>query len=139
MAIVTAQHTYSAPKDKVFAVFADIGNVHETNPALKGSRRRNDTPGMGGRRECHFGGKAGIHEEVTAFAPGERIQFTGVKIWGVPVESMVATFDLAEEENRTTVMMNMDFQSSLRLLNPILAAQNRKVMGVMLKGAEKKL
>ncbi len=139
MASIQVSRTYAAPKDKVFAIFADIGNVSEISPGIKASKRLNEIAGLGGARECDFGGDAGIHEEVTAFVPDEKIQFTGVKIWGVPMKTMVATFDFNETGGGTTITMNMDFQAKYRILNPFMGMMNKKAIGAMLKGAESKL
>ncbi len=139
MAQILVSRTYSAPKDKVFAVFADIGSVSEISPSIKASKRLNETQGLGGVRECDFGGNAGIHEEVTSFKDSEQIQFTGTKIWGVPMKSMVATFDFTESDGTTTVKMVMDFNAKFALLNPFMAMMNKKAIRGMLEGAESKL
>lgn len=140
MAIASTSHTYDAPKDQVFAVFADIGAVQDISPGIESSKRLNKKQGKGGQRECDFGKGAGIHEEVTAWKKDELIQFTGIKFWGAPMKKMVADFRFTEDDGKTTVACDMEFDMKMGwLLNPIAKGQMRKAMKAMLEGAQAKL
>lgn len=140
MAVARTRHAYHAPKDQVFAVFADIGNVQDISPGIESSKRLNKKQGKGGQRECDFGKGAGVHEEVTAWKKNEWIQFTGIKFWGAPMKKMVADFRFTEADGTTTVECEMDFDMKMGfLLNPIAKGQMRKSIKAMLEGAEAKL
>lgn len=140
MATASTTHTYQAPKESVFAVIADIGNVQDISPGIESSKRLNKKAGKGGKRECDFGNGAGIHEEVTAYKKNEQIQFTGIKFWGAPMKQMVATFDFAEDNGITTVNCAMEYDMKMGfILNPLAKGQMRKAIKLMLEGAESKL
>lgn len=140
MANATASHNYTASKDKVWDIFADIGAVQEISPGIESSKRLNKKQGLGGRRECDFGKGAGIHEEVTAWKKGEQLQFTGIKFWGAPMRKMVATFDFSEADGTTTVACNMEYDMKMGwILNPLAKGQMRKAVKTMMAGAEAKL
>lgn len=140
MAKATIIHVYDAPVAKVFDVYADIENVQDISPNIESSKRLNKKHGLGGQRECDFGKNAGIHEEVTAFEKNKQIQFTGIKMWGAPMTKMVAVFDFHEENAKTTVTCEMDYDMKLGwIMNPIAKPMIRKNLKAMLLGAEGKL
>ena len=139
MALATVTHTYDAPKDKVWKVFADIGNVQEISPNIESSKRENQKKGQGARRSCEFGKGAGITEEVTLWKDGETLAFTGVEFRKTPMKHMVATFQFAELDGKTTVACAMDFSMKFPPLNLIAKGQMKKNLKQMLAGAEKKL
>lgn len=140
MAQVTITHAYAAPKDKVWEVLADIGNVQDISPGIESSKRLNKKPGKGAMRECDFGNGAGIHEEITAWKKGETMQFTGVKFWGAPMKQMIATFRFNKEGEGTVVDCTMEYDMKLGfIMNPLAKGQMRKAIASMLAGVETKL
>ncbi len=140
MAIAQTQHIFDAPKDKVWDVFADIGNVKDISPGIVDSKRENKKQGLGGKRSCDFGKGAGVMEEVTAWKKGAQLQFTGIDFWGAPMKKMVATFDFSEADGKTHVSCVMEYGMKMGwLLNPIAKGQMRKAIKAMLEGADAKL
>lgn len=140
MALMTTSRIYDAPKDKVWEVFADIGQVQDISPGVVSSKRLNKKQGKGALRECDFGKGAGIKEEITDYKKGERLQFTGTEIWGVPMKHMVATFEFTEADDKTIVAVGLDYGMKMGwLMNPIAKRMHRKAFDQMLEGAEKKL
>ena len=103
MAMVTVTHTYDAPRDQVWKLLADIGNVHEISSFIEASERTNKKEGEGARRSCDFGEGRGVVEEVTNWKPEEALTFTAVEFRKLPLKHMVATFRLADVGDRTTV------------------------------------
>jgi hypothetical protein len=55
MAHTQVSHNYSVPKQAVFDVFTDIGNVQDTRPGIELSRRLNQT------ERTHRGNRDGGH------------------------------------------------------------------------------
>ncbi|MGB0652064.1 MAG: SRPBCC family protein [Thermoplasmatota archaeon] len=140
MALVAVARQYDAPKEKVWNVFADIGNVQEISPGIESSKRENKKDGVGAQRSCEFGKGAGITEEVTAWTDGERMQFTGIAFRKAPMKKMVATFDFKEQDGKTLVSCVMDYDMKMGfLLNPIAKGANKKAIKGMLDGVAAKL
>lgn len=140
MALAVTSHVYDAPKQKVWGIFADIGNVSEISPGIVASRRENKKQGRGAKRSCDFGKGMSVVEEVTAWQKGEQLQFTGVEFLRIPMKKMVATFNFAEADGKTTVTCAMEYDMKMGfLLNPMMKGRNRKAIRQMLEGAAAKL
>ncbi len=140
MAQFTVAHDYDHDVEQVWEIFADIGNVQEISPGVQASKRLNKKQGVGAVRSCDFGKGAGIHEEVTAWEEGKQIQFTGTKIWGMPMKSMVATFDFEPTQTGSRVSMTMQYEMKFGLLmNPVAKLKLKPGLRGMLVGADQKL
>ncbi len=139
MASFTVTRQYDVPKERVWALFADIPNVADFTPNITQSKALNRKRSLGAQRHCDFRGGAGVHEEVTAWEDGRQIRFEATKIWGMPMKKMVATFDFSGDGDGSEVSCLFEYNMKMGwIMNRLAKPGMKKAMQGMLDGAAEK-
>jgi uncharacterized protein YndB with AHSA1/START domain len=105
--------TIDAPKDKVWAVLADIGSIEKWSPGVTHSHSTSAEPGgEGATRHCDvgMGGKsASLEERAFEWREGEGYKID-VYESSMPMKSNVVTFALKDAGSGTTVTVSPDYK-----------------------------
>ncbi len=138
MAIGSVSHTIDAPKDRIWALFANYGDVAGFHPGIEESHVIKDVAGVGGARSCDFGGGRGVNENITEWQEGARVTFEATEFRKLPLKRMIATFTFAEAHGKTIVTAAWDAAMPGGFLTGWMSNMTmRKAMKEMLAGAEK--
>lgn len=130
-----------APRDRVWAILADLGGIQEFHPQVKqsywNSERRD---GVGAARVCEFGGGRRVTETAVEWEPGESFVLRLHDGKGVPPFSRAfARLDVSDEEGGTRVTMRLEYSLRFgplgRLMDRMMVrAQFEKVVPSVLGG-----
>lgn len=128
----TLSETFDAPRDKLWALFADYGNVADFHPGIESSCTLNDESGLGGLRNCEFGKGQGVTEEITTFEEGKAIAFTATEFRKMPMRELVGTFTF-EGDQPTKVTVEMKYRMKGGFVMDLMARPMMKKasMGMM--------
>ncbi len=139
MATGTVSRLIPAPRDAVWNLLADYGNVVAINKGIESSAALNDIQGVGGQRACEFGGGRGVNEEITAWDHGKTLQFEATEFRKLPMNKMVATFSLEDLDGDTMLTASWDAAMIGGVLTGWMANMTmRRAMRDMLAGVEAK-
>jgi carbon monoxide dehydrogenase subunit G len=124
MPVVKQALTINAPRERVWAVLADIGSVSQWNPVVTHSAETSGTEspaGVGAARHCELPGSMGaIDEVVTDWNELEAMEFDirGARM----MREMRGRFELSAVPGGTQVEMSSDFRMGLGPLGALMAA-----------------
>lgn len=130
MPVVKRVVTIDAPRERVWAVLADIGSVSEWNPVVTHSVDTSGSEGaagLGSGRHCELPGSMGaIDEVVTDWNELTAMEFDvrGARM----MRDMRGRFELADAAGGTEVEMTSDFRMAFGPLGALMAATMGKRM-----------
>lgn len=132
----TAEKIIDAPREVVYAIFAD----RERNSDFLPVQFRLESPGESERQgvgAVHFlgVGKVGVREQITKLVPNERIEYR--MIAGAPVKDHTGTITFADAGSGTKVTYTMDSTPSVPVPDAVLRLGLRGLIAGMLSGASK--
>jgi len=142
---ITVGKTLNAPRDAVWASWADFGNIAVWHPFVSNSKLLGDPAEpvqLGSRRQCDLAdGKNVVRERIVEFTPPERLKiemYDGT----LPMKTVIATISFgAPDAGRTRVVMAMDFEPKYGLLGklmvPMIKRQFRKMFTELLEANER--
>ena len=137
MATVTGEIRVDAPKEKVWAVLADLALCQEFNPGIKKSYYVADVrDGLGAARHCDFS-MGFVEEDVVDWDEGESLSLEVYKLKGMPVEEVKGHYRLESERAGTIVTHWIDYQTKGPLgliLRPITKSMFEKAVKYTLAG-----
>lgn len=135
MTIAKKTRTINAPKDKVWAVLEDFGEVHRINPFVKKTTSEciPGTMSVGDTRRCVFyNGKSYVDEKVIELDEGKSvtIQITGGTM---PFKAATATFTLKHiSDSQSQLSMKMNYTAKGGSLAPVVGLAMKPMMNMML-------
>jgi uncharacterized membrane protein len=119
MTTLSHQIRISAPKEKVFAVLADLEQIGKYNPAVKSVKYITpEHKGVGAARECDLGSQGLVRERVTAFAEGQSISMEMYE-HGWPLEFMKWTTRVDADGNETVVSQSLSYKVKFGILGTV--------------------
>ena len=142
---LTVAKTLNAPREAVWASWADFGNVAVWHPFVAHSKLLGDPTEpvqVGSRRQCDLAdGKNVVRERIVEFAPLERLKidlYEGT----MPMKTAVATVSFgAPDAARTRLVLSMDFEPKHGLLGklmaPMIRRQFKRMFGELLEANER--
>ena len=119
------QVTVSAPREKVWDVLADIGNIYSWNPGVVHSEQT--TPGevgMGACRQCNLGGKNYLDEKVVEFERPHKLTIR-ITDTNLPFKTADIRFSLESHGDGTIVKVSPKYQLKFGWLGPPRAGNPR--------------
>lgn len=140
MSRYTKHVTIDAPRDKVWAVVADIGRIAEWAPTITRSHVIGEpTVGIGARRYCRHKLMGGLEEEVIAWQDRRLLKLAVTKGMPPPVRGAVGTYELADTRSGSTVLsftLDVDLGWGVvgRAMRPLMAVMLRRDMVLGLAG-----
>lgn len=109
MTKLTSAILINAPKEKVWAVLADLGAASAWNPTVTDSHYTSDgREGVGASRRCDLPDGSFVEERVTAWTPGEAFTLN-VYEGAIPFENGFGTYELQGDERETIVNFTLEF------------------------------
>ncbi|MBD0322402.1 MAG: SRPBCC family protein [Aldersonia sp.] len=132
----TAEKIIDAPREVVYAIFADRERSADFLPV----QSRLESPGESERQgvgSVHFlgVGKVGVREQITKLVPNERIEYR--LIAGAPVKDHTGTITFADAGAGTKVTYTMDSTPKVRVPDAVLRLGLRGLIAGMLSGVSK--
>ncbi len=112
MTKLSSEIQVDAPREKVWAVLADLEAVQQYDPAINKAHYTSDArDGVGAARQCDFDGGY-VRERVTEWKPGEGYAINVYEGSDVvaPFESQDARFVLRDAGQGTTVSMELEYR-----------------------------
>ena len=101
----------NAPKERVWAVLADLGAASAWNPTVTHSSYTSDgREGVGASRRCDLPDGSFVEERVTAWTPGEAFTLN-VYEGAIPFENGFGTYELRGVGSETIVNFTLEFDS----------------------------
>ena len=117
---ITREVHINAPKDKVWAILADLGAVQDYNPnAPKAWYTSEMKEGVGASRHCDLVPMGSVEERVIAWNEGDSMTieiYEGKKVPFLGVADLI----LKENSDGTTVTMDMDLKPRNKMLGSLL-------------------
>lgn len=138
----SVQTRVNAPKDRVWAVLADLGGIYRWNPGVKHSRSTSEAPGgEGATRHCDLASPGGAYLEERAFdwREGEAFKID-VYESNLPLKRNVVAFSLqADGDGATIVSVSPEYELKFGPIGLLLdrlfgERQLRKGMAALLAG-----
>ena len=109
MSKVSGEIHIDAPKDKVWAVLADLGAVNAWNPAIANSYYTSGaTEGVGASRYCDFPDGGYVKEETVEWKPGEVVRLD-ILDTNVPFDNFYGEYTLRDNGQGTVVTFTLGF------------------------------
>ena len=137
---VTREITIKAPKQKVWAVLADLGSVHKYSDNVANSCYVTpNSSGVGAARRCDLDNSTWIEERATAWHEdkGYTLEVADGEGMG-PVDTLIVDFELTESGHGTKVVQSMSYNMKGGLIRPLLntlaSGQMRKAIDTNLDG-----
>lgn len=135
MAEFTLQQHIAAPRQVVWSILADYGNIDAWSTGVAASQIV-DGPerGVGAERHCDFaGGKGHVTERVTDWWEGDGFRLVFTHMPG-PVKDAHATFRTRDDRAGTRVTLRMGFKGKgpAMLMVPLMVPMMKKNMLGML-------
>jgi len=129
MGTVSVNRMIAAPREAVWAVLADFGNISRWNDGVKNSwLTGGEATGIGATRHCDLQPIGKLEETVTEWVPNERmvVRIDDAKV--LPIASGEVTFSLLHGgEGKTKVNVAYDYTTKWgfvgRALDSTIAAQ----------------
>ena len=122
MTHINRQTTINAPREKVWAVLADLGAVQDYNPNVSRSHY-NSGPreGVGASRHCDFTVGGSIEETAVAWKDGESftLELHDGKLTP-PFKTALGTFHLQPEGEGTRVSVDLEYSMKYGLLGALM-------------------
>ncbi len=111
MTKLTSAIQINAPKQKVWAVLADLGAASAWNPTVThSSYTSDDREGVGASRRCDLPDGSFVEERATAWTPGEALTLN-IHEGAVPFENGFGTYELKGDERETVVNFTLEFDA----------------------------
>ena len=111
MTKLSSEIQVDAPREKVWAVLADLEAVQQYDPAINKAHYTSDArDGVGAARQCDFDGGY-VRERVTEWKPGEGYAinvYEGSDI--APFESLDVRFTLRDAGQGTAVSLELEYR-----------------------------
>jgi uncharacterized protein YndB with AHSA1/START domain len=107
---IEVSRSIAAPREKIWALLADHEGMKKWAPVREVIRRRAGAPdpdGVGAIRTVRASGMA-VDERITAFKPGERLEYTLVE--GAPIRDHAAEIVLTPDGDGTRVVWSVHFR-----------------------------
>ena len=99
----------SAPKEKVWALLADLGAASAWNPTVQNSYYTTEAKeGVGASRHCDLADGSFVEERATAWTPGEALTLN-IYEGAIPFENGYGTFELKGDERETILNFTLEF------------------------------
>ena len=122
MTTINASRIIPFPKQKVWKVLADFGNIQNFNPAvIKSFSHEGPATGLGAKRHCDLAPFGSVDEEITEWEEGTRLKayiYEGKKM--PPIKNMYGTFHLMEVDGGTEVHFEIEYKMKLGLLGDMM-------------------
>lgn len=107
---ISVETRIDAPKEKVWGVLADIGNIYQWNPGvLKSYTTSDQTGGEGATRHCDLSERDYLDERVIGWREGESLKIDVYKT-NLPLKRNVVTFSLTSDGEETIVRVSPDYE-----------------------------
>jgi len=110
--IITRRVSINAPKQKVWEVLTDFGNVQSLSPNIVKSYLTSEQKnGVGAMRHCDFASMgAQVEERIVEWNEGESFKIDIYESKNMPmITGMEAVFKLSEEEGETVVTGTFEY------------------------------
>ncbi len=140
MGSFSAQARIDAPKDKVWAVLADLGGIHKWNPGVGHSHSTSEAAGgEGATRHCDLVNPKGyLEERAFDWREGEGFKID-IYETNLPIKRNVVEFRLKEDGDGTIVTVSPEYELKFgpigALIDSLFAGrQLRKGMDELLAG-----
>ena len=107
---IEVSRSIAAPREKIWALLANHEGMKKWAPVREVIRRRAGAPdpdGVGAIRTVRASGMA-VDERITAFKPGERLEYTLVE--GAPIRDDAAEIVLTPDGDGTRVVWSVHFR-----------------------------
>ena len=140
MTSYTKHITIDAPRDRVWAVVADIGRIAEWAPTISKSHVIGEpTVGIGARRFCRHKLMGDLEEEVIAWQDRRLVKLAVTKGMPPPVRGAVGTYELADTRSGSTAFsftlaVDVGWSFVGRAMLPLMAIMLRRDMALGLAG-----
>ena len=118
-----------APRQKVWDVLADFGNVYLTSPNIKKSYLTSEQEtGVGTTRHCDLNMMgAQLEERIVGWEEGQSLKINIYEWKNMPIiKSMDAEFTLSDERDGTRLQATMDYQLGMGPLGAMMDAMMMK-------------
>ena len=125
MTVYNREVWIDAPKEKVWEVIADFGNIYRFNPTIAKSYLTSDqTRGLGTTRQCNFEGiDAHVKERIVGYKEGESMHVEIYESKGAPpFKTAFGTFSLEEKDGGTLVKGIFEYKLKFGPLGSIMDA-----------------
>lgn len=135
---IEVERLIPAPRDKVWAILADHEGMRKWMPVREVVRRRPGSPdpnGVGAVRTIRGMGLV-IEEQVTAFEPGERLEYVVTE--GAPIRDHLGEVRLSPEAGGTRVRWTVRFRPVVPGTGWLLRAALKRGLEQGLGGLEKR-
>ena len=121
MAQFKVQIRINAPKEKVWAVLADIGGIYRWNPGVTHSYSTSETnDGEGATRHCDlYNPKGYLKERVLDWREGEGFKID-IYETNLPIERNVVDFSVETDGDGTIVKVSPDYAIKYGLLGALV-------------------
>ena len=130
-----------APKEKVWAAFADFGNIQNFHPGLKSSHSTSQARGgVGATRQCVLKPMGTIQERIVEWKEGESILvdiYEGKNMPPLDFDNTQARFTTRTEGSQTVVTMTMRYRAKGLgglVMGPMMKSQFSAVVPKILQG-----
>ncbi|MEM7284917.1 MAG: SRPBCC family protein [Actinomycetota bacterium] len=130
----TITRRIEAPRDVVFGVLDDFGDIASWSAGVKRSHLTSEGPvRRGSTRHCDFVPMGGVNERITAYEPGERMTVHLYEMFKMPASDATADFLLASDGDGTVLTLEVSYTPNRlgRAAKKTTAKQMRKGMGAM--------
>lgn len=136
--------TIEAPRDHVWKILNDFGNIENFHPFVLESHSLSDAAGgLGATRRCDFGKGVAVSERIVGWSDGESMDIDIYKREGMPsvVKSMTARFELSDAGDATRVVGSLSIEIGPKvvavLMGPIMNRQMTKALRGLLAGMKR--
>ncbi|MFQ5890924.1 MAG: SRPBCC family protein [Gemmatimonadota bacterium] len=144
MGSFSVMRTIDAPAQDVWAVLAEIGEIHAWNPGVESSRLTTEQKeGVGAGRHCDLSGRNYVDEEVVEWQPGERLTMRVIGT-NLPFKIAEIHFLLRAQDGSTAVTVSLEYDLKFgvagKLLDLLLVRRiYERGMGALLSGLKREV
>lgn len=134
---ITYQTTIDAPRDKVWAILNDFGNIQNFHPLVLESHALDELDGgLGATRRCDFGKGMAISERIVAWSELESMDVDIYEREGMPgfVKTMAARFDLSDAPGGTLVVGSLEIGIEPKIMAVLAGPMMKRQMTKAWKG-----
>ena len=131
MTSITRTVWIDAPRQKVWDVLADFGNVYLTSPSIEKSYLTSEQKtGVGTTRHCDLNMMgAQLEERIVGWEEGKELKINIYQWKNMPmIRSMDAAFTLSDERNGTRLQATMDYHLGMGPLGAMMDAMMMDTM-----------
>jgi len=124
MTQITSSIRINAPKDRVWAVLADLGGIQRYNPMVKKSfYNTSEKHGVGAGRVCELLPMGQLEETAVKWSEGQSYTLEVRPLKGMPpMKDVQATLSVSEDGDATVVDLDMSYSLKFGPLGALMDA-----------------